>query len=233
MTGVLTLYRSSIGKKAAMAITGLLMVLFVFVHMIGNLKVYYGPGGTPEHPLAMLDVYGRFLREMGYPILGHEQGLWIARLLLLGAVGLHVWSASQLTERRWTGRDVKYVQQKTLQASWASRTMLPGGVIIGLFIIGHLLHLTLGYFVPTFKDGAVYLNVVNGLKGIAPWLYIFAMLPLGLHIYHGLWSFFQTLGWNSQRSTELLRGLALLVALLVVVGNISVVLTAMMTTLPS
>jgi succinate dehydrogenase / fumarate reductase cytochrome b subunit len=217
MTAALTLYRlyqSSIGKKAIMALTGLIGIGFVILHMIGNLKVFLGEQA--------FDDYARFLRTFGEPVLPYSTVLWIIRLVLLTAVALHILAAYQLTRMDWSGRPVRYTQRKDVQATFASRTMRWGGVIIVLFLIYHILHITLGILHPSFQEGNAYHNFVYAFQ--VWWVTIFyvaAMLALGLHVYHGFWSLFQTLGLNNTVYNGLLRGLALLTALVLVVGFVS------------
>ena len=218
MEGVLAIYESSIGKKVVMAATGFILVGFVIVHMLGNLKVFAGP--------EKFNAYAAFLREAGAPALGHEQLLWIARVVLLGSVGLHMLSAWQLTQASWAGRPTAYTRKEAVEATYAARTMRWGGVIIALFVLYHILHFTLGavgYAPGQFRDADVYGNVV---KGFRVWyvsaFYIAAMLLLGLHLSHGVWSMFQTLGLNGPGSDRFFRRLATAIAAVVVIGNISI-----------
>jgi succinate dehydrogenase / fumarate reductase cytochrome b subunit len=211
MAAALTLYRSSIGKKAIMALTGLIGIGFVVMHMIGNLKVFLGE--------AAFNDYAMFLRTFGEPVLPYATVLWIIRLVLLGAVALHISAAYQLTRMDWAGRPVRYARKKDVQATFAARTMRWGGVILLLFIIYHIAHMTLGIVHPSFEEGNAYHNFVVAFQ--VWWVtifYVLAMLALGLHIYHGFWSLFQTLGLNNRTYNQLLRGLALLIALVLVVG---------------
>lgn len=225
MTGALTLYRSSIGKKAIMALTGLIGIGFLLIHMYGNLKIFEGP--------QYFNNYAAGLRSLGAPVVGERHLLWIARLVLLGAVILHIMMAYQLTRQDWDGRPrgTRYHVKKDLQASYASRTMRWGGVILFLFIVYHIMHLTLGlvgfapgqYQHPEGNVFSTYTNVINAFRfWPSTMFYIVAMLALGLHIYHGFWSMFQTLGMNSQSSNTLLRGLALAVSLVLTIGFIAV-----------
>ena len=216
MTGVMTLYRSSIGKKAIMAVTGFILVGFVLIHMVGNLKMYFGAEDY--------NAYGEFLRNVGYPLLPHEGLLWIFRLVLIASVGLHIMSATQLTVMSQTSRPQDYGNKDVVQPLYvyASRTMRWGGIIIALFIVYHLLHFTTGTLHNSFIPGDVYHNVVMGFS--VWWVslfYILAMLPLGLHLMHGIWSMFQTLGFNNSKYTRLLRTTALAVTGAIVLGNIS------------
>jgi succinate dehydrogenase cytochrome b subunit len=214
MAAALTLYRSSIGKKAVMALTGLIGIGFVIMHMIGNLKVFLGEQAFND--------YAMFLRTFGEPVLPYSTVLWIIRLVLLGAVVLHVTAAYQLTRMDWAGRPVRYAKKQDVQATFASRTMRWGGVIIVLFLLYHIAHMTLGVVHPSFEEGNAYHNFVVAFQ--VWWVTIFyvaAMLVLGLHIYHGFWSMFQTLGLNSRTYNRLLRGLALLIALVLTVGFVA------------
>jgi succinate dehydrogenase / fumarate reductase cytochrome b subunit len=152
-------------------------------------------------------------------VLPYSTVLWIIRLVLLGAVALHILAAYQLTRQDWAGRPVRYARQKPVQATFASRTMRWGGVILVLFIVYHIAHMTLGIVHPNFEEGNAYQNYVVAFQAWPVTLaYVVAMLALGLHIYHGFWSLFQTLGLNNRTYNQLLRGLALLIALVVVGG---------------
>ena len=156
MVGALTLYQTTIGKKVVMAVTGLILFAYVFVHMLGNLKIFSGPD--------YINSYGVFLREVGYPLFAHESVLWIARLVLLASVGLHTWAAYQLTRVDLAGRPVHYANRKHLAASYASRTMRWGGVLLALFIVYHILHLTTGTVHGSYREGDVYNNLVSGVR---------------------------------------------------------------------
>lgn len=223
MAAVATFYHTTIGKKVVMALSGVVLVGFVVFHMIGNLKVFLGPDA--------INLYARFLREVGEPLVPYEVLLWIARIVLLVAVGAHIVAAYQLTRKDWDGRPIHYANKKTMQASYASMTMRWGGIIVLLFIIFHLLNFTFGvvgyeaniYAHPENGTFQTYNNLVYGFQEWPVSLfYILAMGALGLHLYHGTWSLFQTLGLNSHRFNSYLRGLAWLVAVAVVVGNISI-----------
>jgi succinate dehydrogenase / fumarate reductase cytochrome b subunit len=209
---MLSLYRSDLGKKAVMAVTGIMLFGFVLGHMFGNLKLYLGAEA--------LNHYAEWLREMGEPLL-----LWIVRVVMLGAVGLHILSATQLTLKNRRARPQDYAGRKTVQATYASRTMRWGGVTIALFILYHLAHFTFGpdWAHPDFVTGDVYHNVVSGFS--VWWVsafYILANLALGLHLYHGLWSMFQSLGWHAPGNPhDWRRRFAQVFALVIVAGNIS------------
>jgi succinate dehydrogenase / fumarate reductase cytochrome b subunit len=204
------LLASTIGRKAVMAATGVILVAFVVGHMLGNLQVYLGA--------AALDAYGALLRE-----LLHGTGLWIVRAVLLVAVGGHIWAAWSLTRSGWKARPVGYRRTEHRESTYASRTMRWSGPILALFVVYHLLHLTIGSAHPSFEEGRVYHNVV---AGFSVWpvsaFYILAMLALGLHMYHGLWSLTQTFGLAHPRYDRLRRGAAAAITLVVVAGNISI-----------
>ena len=197
-----------------MALSGLLLLGFVVGHMFGNLKLYYGE--------AKYNAYAEFLREMGAPLFAHDQLLWIARLGLLAAVGVHIAAAANLTRAGRAARREGYRKNNDLSFSYASRTMRWGGFIVLGFIVYHLLHLTLGTVHPDFEHGSVYRNVVTGFSSWPVALvYILCMLPLGLHIYHGAWSVTQTLGADGPRVVRFRRAIATAIALAVTLGNIS------------
>jgi succinate dehydrogenase / fumarate reductase cytochrome b subunit len=200
-------FGSSLGKKVVMALTGVILFGFVIAHMVGNLQVYLGP--------TKLDEYGAALRKL--PAL-----LWAARLVLLAAVFAHIWSAVSLTRLSRAARPRGYRQVEHDSSTYASRTMRWGGVILALFVVYHLLHFTTGTVHPQFVEGAVNHNFVTAFRVPAiSAFYIVAMLALGLHLYHGVWSMLQTLGLSHPRYDHLRHALATFVAAAVVIGNIS------------
>ncbi|MEO8277461.1 MAG: succinate dehydrogenase cytochrome b subunit [Thermoanaerobaculia bacterium] len=208
------LLRSTLGRKAVMAVTGFLLFGFVLTHMAGNLKMYLGQ--------EKFDAYAEGLREIGKPLLGHGQALWIARVVLLAAALLHIWSAWSLTMQSRRARPLRYEALKSERSTYAARTMRWGGVILLLFVFYHLAHLTFGWVHPDFVPGKVYQNVTVGLQ--VWWVagfYMLANLALGFHLYHGLWSFFQTLGWTHPRFDPWRRRFAALFAIVITLGNLS------------
>jgi len=215
MSGLSSFYRSAVGKKALMAASGIVLFGFVLVHMLGNLKLYQGP--------EKLNAYAEWLREVGSPALPASGLLWIARLVLLAAVAVHVSTATQLTLRNWQARPHKYKQREVLEATYASRTVRWGGVIIGLYVVYHLAHLTFGWSHPDFIPGDVYHNVVSGFQiWWVSGIYIVAQIALGFHLYHGLWSMFQSLGWwNSSQPQDWRRRFAQVFAWVIALGNLS------------
>jgi succinate dehydrogenase / fumarate reductase, cytochrome b subunit len=210
MQRVTTFLGSSIGRKIVMAVTGLLLYGFVVGHMIGNLQIYLGP--------AAINHYGVFLREFL-----HGTGIWIARGTLLVAVALHLWAATMLTLDNWRARPVGYRAWQARESTLASRTMVWSGPILAVFVIYHLAHLTWGNANADFVPGDVYHNVVVGFSNpFASAFYVLAMLALGLHMYHGLWSMLQTLGLGPARFAPLRNGISLALSAIVVLANISV-----------
>lgn len=184
-----TFWASTIGKKVVMAVSGLVLVLFLLLHMLGNLKIFFGPGD--------FDSYAAWLRTIGQPVLHDTWYLWIQRAVLLFAVVAHATAAVQLSRRDRKARPVRYVHGQRPKATFATRTMRWGGVILVLFIVWHLLDLTVGVANPDFEAGRPYHNVVADFQ--VWWInliYIAALLALGLHINHGFWSASQTLGIN-------------------------------------
>ena len=209
-------YRSAVGKKAVMAVTGIILFGFVLVHMIGNLHLYEGR--------QYINDYGRFLRQVGAPAIPPHVALWLARLVLLAAVVLHMWAAWQVTQLARAARPQRYVQRQTVHTSYASRTMRWGGVIILLFVVFHILNLTTGTVHPggPFIEGDVYNNMVTGFQvWYVSLFYIVAQVALGFHLYHGLWSMFQSLGWNHPRFNLWRNGFAHAFAWIITLGNIS------------
>ena len=221
MTWFGNFYRSAVGKKAVMASTGVILFGFVFVHMLGNLKLYLGP----EH----LNDYAHWLRTVGAPAVPETGLLWSFRIVLLAAVVLHIWSAYAVTTMSWAARPIAYTGRAYVKASYAARTMRWGGVIILLFVVYHLLHLTWGSAHPEFVANDPYRNVVVGFR--VWWVsafYIFANLALGLHLYHGLWSMFNSLGMTNARFESWRRNFALAFAVVITVGNLSFPIAVLM-----
>jgi succinate dehydrogenase / fumarate reductase cytochrome b subunit len=216
-------YSTAVGKKYVMAITGIIGIGFVITHMIGNLKVYLGVITEGDERVYDIDVYGEFLREILVPILPRTYFLWIMRFILIAAVLLHIHAAYALTVMNRKARPVKYQSPRDYEvANFASRTMRWTGIIVALFILWHLADLTWGFANPDFVRGAVYRNLDASLSRVpVAILYIVANIALGIHLFHGTWSLFQSLGWNNPRFNNWRQGLAIGVATAVVVGNCS------------
>jgi succinate dehydrogenase / fumarate reductase cytochrome b subunit len=207
---------STIGRKVVMAVTGLVLFGFVCGHMLGNLQMFLEDRGAIDH-------YGKFLKEMV-----HGKGLWVVRAVLLGSVGLHIWAAWSLTRTSWKARPVSYKVVTPDASTYASRTMRWSGPILFLFIVYHLLHFTVGSVHPAFVEGDIYRNVI---VGFSVWpvavCYIVAMLALGLHLRHGVWSMLQTLGASHPRWDRARNAAATTLAVIVVLGFISVPLAVL------
>lgn len=213
MTGF---FASTIGRKVVMAVTGIVLVAFLVGHMAGNLQMF-----LPDHEA--INHYGRFLKEML-----HGAGIWIVRAVLIASVVLHIGAAWSLTRTSWKARPVAYAVVTPDASTYASRTMRWSGPILALFIVYHLLHFTTGTVHPAFVPGDVYRNVI---AGFSVWpvsvVYIVAMLALGLHMRHGVWSMLQTLGvshprWNAARNLA-----ATVLTVAVVAGFISIPLAVL------
>jgi succinate dehydrogenase / fumarate reductase, cytochrome b subunit len=214
MTWFGNFYRSAIGKKAVMAVTGVILFGWIFLHMVGNLKLYLGPVHMNE--------YAHWLRALGTPAMPETTALWVTRLLLIICIVLHIHAAYALTMMNRQARPAAYRQRDYVASSYASRTMRWGGVILLLFIIYHLLHLTTGDVHHSFVQDDPYHNVVTGLR--VWWIaavYIIANLALGLHLYHGVWSMFNSVGINHKRFNPWRRVFATAFAVLITLGNIS------------
>ena len=215
MRSVFSLYRSSVGKKIVMAISGIFLFLWIVGHMLGNLKVFFGQEA--------FDHYAHGLKELGDPFLLPGQFLWIIRIVMLAIILLHMVSALSVYLQSRAARKLGYRKTDDLTFTYASRTMRWGGVILLVYIVYHLLHFTVGSAHPNFIPGAAYANLVVGFQSW--WVsgfYIVAMIALGLHLYHGLWSACQTLNFNNPMLRDLRRPAALLVTLFIVLGFCSV-----------
>jgi succinate dehydrogenase / fumarate reductase cytochrome b subunit len=210
-----TVWDSSVGKKTVMAVSGVIMLLYLVAHVIGNLKIFFGPGEFNH--------YAHWLRTVGEPFMHYEWTLWLVRVVLIAAVVAHAVSAYQLSRRDIKARPSKYVHRKA-GSSYATRTMRWGGIILGLFIVWHLLDLTTGTVHPgTFHENNPYQNVVGTFNTrYSDVIYIVAMLALGLHVRHGFWSAAQTLGVGSRRLDRALKIVANVLALLLTAGFIAV-----------
>lgn len=202
--------RTSIGKKQLVAASGILGLAFVFAHMIGNLKAFLGP--------SQINRYGEFLRDMGEPLFPRSFLLWTLRLTLIAGVTLHIFFTVQLALQSRAARPVRYVKTANVDADPASKTMRWGGLMIVLFLVFHLMDFTWGVH-PDFVRGDVYHNMVTGFTRVPVFIvYLFAMIALGLHIYHGTWSVTQTLGVNRARWDRTIRRFATTAAVVIAGG---------------
>jgi succinate dehydrogenase / fumarate reductase cytochrome b subunit len=205
-----TFWQSTNGKKIIMAVTGCMMFAFVIGHMLGNLQMFE----APEH----INAYGHFLHNLG-------ELLWIERGVMTLAIVLHIVTTVQLALRSRAARPVGYSRKDEISSSYASRTMYWSGPIVLAFIIFHLLHFTAGYIHPQaqFVEGDVYGNVVSAFKvwWVSLW-YIFAVGLLCIHLSHGIWSMFQSVGLAGKRQTPLLKKAAQAIAILIFLGYSSI-----------
>jgi succinate dehydrogenase / fumarate reductase cytochrome b subunit len=207
-------YESTLGKKVVMAVTGVILFGYVLGHLIGNLQIY-----SPD-PRQIND-YAHFLHS-------HDVLLWAVRALLLASVILHIVASVQLWRLKQKARPDAYVKKDDVPTSYAARTMVLSGPIIAFFVVYHVLHLTVGRGglpLYTLPDGGmdVRANVITGFQHpIVAIFYIVAMALLCMHLYHGLWSMFQSLGVNHPRYTPIIKKCAAAFAWLVAIGNISI-----------
>jgi succinate dehydrogenase / fumarate reductase cytochrome b subunit len=211
MSGLGVLWQSSVGKKAVMAVTGLVLAAYLISHVLANLLVFGGPD-----------------RINRYAALLHGTGgaLWGARLVLLAAAILHILAAVQLTLRSRAARPQPYAGGREPQASTlAGRTIRWGGALILIFVVYHILHFTTGAAHPDFVELDPYHNVTTGFRN--PWVagfYVIAMMAVGLHLYHGLWSSVRSLGVSEPSPRPLRRRLALVLAGFIWLGFTAIVL---------
>jgi succinate dehydrogenase / fumarate reductase cytochrome b subunit len=206
-------YRSMVGRKALVAVTGAMLFAYLAAHLVGNLQILAGP--------ERINAYARLLHSQ--PAL-----LWVARLVLLAAVGLHGVATVQLWFENRAARPIRYQKPDTLQATLASRTMIVSGPLIGIFVVYHVLHFTTGTVHPGFIELNAYNNVVVGfLNPAASGFYILIMALIGLHLYHGLWSMFQSLGLSHPRYTPWIKRGAAAGAVLIAGGNIFIPLAVL------
>ncbi|WP_245633542.1 succinate dehydrogenase cytochrome b subunit [Amycolatopsis jejuensis] len=217
---LLVFWRSTIGKKVVMAVTGLLFVAFLFVHMAGNLKIFFGPED--------FDHYAGWLRTIGEPVLQETWFLWVQRAVLVVALVLHVTAAVQLSKRDRRARPVKYAHGQRPRASFATHTMRWGGATLALYIVWHILDLTVGVANQDFRAGQPYHNVVADFQ--VWWvnvIYVVALLMLGLHINHGFWSAAQTLGITSKTRDRALKAVGSVLAVVITGGFLIVPIAVM------
>ena len=209
MAALLHIWRSTIGKKIVMAVTGVLLVGFIIGHAMGNLIVFRGPEA--------FNAYAAFLKS-------NMSLLWTVRVGLLVAVVLHVVAAYQLTRLQQRARPVGYTHREPQVSTYAARTIRWGGVLLLVFVIYHLLHFTTGTVHPSFDHTDAYGNVMIGFR--VWWValvYLVAMGALGLHLYHGVWSSIRTLGLARPTYQPLKRRAAFIIALGVSLAFIAIV----------
>ena len=208
MRGILNLWRSTVGKKVAMAATGALLVAYILSHVLANLLVYTGP--------ELINGYGALLHSTGML-------LWVARGILLLALIVHVTAAVQLTRVSRAARPVDYAAYEPQVSTMAARTMRWGGLALLIFIVIHTVQMTMGIWHPDFRPGDDYANVVTVFRlwWTVP-LYLLAVIAVGMHLYHGTWSVLRTLGVSRPSERPLRRPLVLAFALFVALGFASI-----------
>jgi succinate dehydrogenase / fumarate reductase, cytochrome b subunit len=211
------LVQSSVSLKILMAVTGLLLVGFLFAHMIGNLKIFVGAES--------FDHYAEWLRALGAPLLPETWYLWIQRAVLTLALIGHIAAATILARRARRARPVRYAHRPKVQGSYAARTMRWGGVIVLLFVIYHILDLTTGTLNPIGDKAHPYANVVADFapgRWYVTLFYTLAIVAVGLHLRHGIFSAVRTLGQRTARGERIARAAALTLAIILVAGYLSV-----------
>jgi len=207
--------------KFIMALSGAVLVLYLVVHMIGNLQIFWGE--------TALNGYAVWLRTLLQPVLGWEGFVWVVRVALTASVVGHIWAATVLALRAKRARPVKYAAGNKVKGSYTTRTMRWGGVIVLLFIVWHILDLTVGVVNPHGEHLKPYENVTADFTPdrwyITVW-YVLALVPIWFHLRHGLWSAIQTLGWNSNRREKTLKAIATVFTTVLIVGFLIVPISA-------
>jgi succinate dehydrogenase / fumarate reductase cytochrome b subunit len=202
---------SSVAKKIVMAVSGIILVLYLIAHMIGNLKIFSGKE-TFNH-------YSEWIRTIGEPAVPEQTTLWIIRVVLLVAVAAHIWAAISLWRQAKRARPTQYVARKQVAQSYASRTMRWGGVILALFVIYHILDLTAGVANPDGTDSTPYDRVIAGFSNpFVTAVYVIALLALGFHLRHGIWSATQTLGQSNRTRERTVNAFATVFAVVLTAG---------------
>jgi len=204
-------YESTLGKKILMAVTGIILFLYLVAHMLGNLQIFMGE--------AQINKYAHLLHYSA-------AFLWTARLVILFCVGVHIYAAFQVWWRSLKARPIGYKVYNPPSVDYAAKTMVWSGPIIAAFITYHLAHFTVGCVHPQFVDLEPYHNVITGFQHTPVAIaYIVALLLLGFHLYHGLWSLFQTLGLDHPKFGPWRRPLAVILTVVITGGFISVPLS--------
>jgi succinate dehydrogenase / fumarate reductase cytochrome b subunit len=211
-------YSNSVIKKTVMAVSGIIMILYLVAHMIGNLHAFQGAQEFNE--------YSHWIRTIGDPAVPHQTVLTIIRIVLIVSVVAHFWAAISLWRQARRARPVPYVTKKRVQQSFASRTVRWGGVILLLFIIWHILDLTFGVVNPAGTGTTPYDRLVASFSNIPITLfYVVAMLVLGWHLRHGIFAATQTLGQTNKRRERAVNATAYVVSTLLTAGFLLVPLS--------
>jgi len=231
MSRLVQLYRSTIGKKFVVAITGIVLFGFVVMHMAGNLKAFTGNAsdGVPH-----VDIYAHFLRTMGEPMLPYAVALWIVRIILLISLILHVVTVLDLVAINRAARNVGYAGHDYDQSTWPARMMMFSGILLLIFVIFHILQFTTGTInVTPIIEGKVYANLYHAFhKWFFALIYVVAMALLAVHLYHGAWSLFQTIGIDNPDRNRGLRMFAAVAAAILFIGFSSVPVLFYMNAMP-
>jgi succinate dehydrogenase / fumarate reductase cytochrome b subunit len=209
----LTFWSTTNGKKAVMAVSGIVLTGFLVGHLAGNLQIFAGP--------EKINAYGRLLREA--PLL-----TWTVRIVVLVSAILHIWSSIELGVRKVKARPTRYYFRRPIASTYASRTMYWSGPILAAFVVYHLMQFTFGTGGTPFREGDIYNNMVSGFR--VPFIsafYVVAMFLLCTHLRHGLWSLFQTLGFTHPRYTPWIKAGAIVVAYALFLGFASIPLAVM------
>jgi succinate dehydrogenase / fumarate reductase cytochrome b subunit len=215
---VLSFFTSTIGKKAVMAISGVALFGFVIAHLLGNLQIFLGPD--------VFNAYARSLRHL--PAL-----VWSVRIILLVMVALHIWSSLQLAVMKSEARPIGYVRSDSAGSTYASRTMYMSGPIIAAFVVYHLMQFTFGVGGTPFEKFDAFGNVINGFRvPVVTGFYVIAIGLLCLHLRHGLWSIFQTLGFSHPRYMPRFKTAAALLALAIFLGFVSIPIAVVFRIIP-
>ena len=208
MARMISFVLTNVGSKVVLAVTGAVMFLFLIGHMLGNLQIFEGS--------ERLNAYAAFLKSTG-------ELLWGARIVLLVAVALHIVTAAKVTLSNWLARPVGYACKKNIETSYAARTMIVTGPLVFLYVVYHLMMFTWLSTGPGYSPTDVYANVVAAFQMPAiSIVYIVAMLVLGVHLYHGIWSMLQTVGIANPRYQWLRRSVAPVVAIVITAGYIAI-----------
>jgi succinate dehydrogenase / fumarate reductase cytochrome b subunit len=206
---------NSVAKKAIMAVSGIIMVLFLIAHMIGNLHVFQGA--------ASFNDYSKWLRTFGEPALPPRTLLTAIEVVLTVSVLAHMWAAISLWRQARLARPERYAVKKSIAQSYASRTMRWGGVIIILFVVYHILDLTFGAVNPAGTDSTPYQRLVEGFSNLfVTAVYTIALILLGLHLRHGIWSATQTLGQSNKRREKSVNAFAIVFSVVLIAGYLIV-----------
>jgi len=208
-------YEAPIGKKAVMAVTGVILFGYVVGHLLGNLQIY---SSDPQQ----INRYAAFLHNPA-----NAMALWAVRAVLLAALILHIVSSVQLWNQNRQARPVRYRKKADVPTSYAARTMIWSGPIVAAFVVYHVLHLTVGSVLPIQEIAPnqpdVRYNVITGFQHpLVSGFYILAMILLCMHLYHGVWSMFQSMGISHPRYTPMLKRGAAIAAILIAIGNCSI-----------